>query len=300
VSLLDPLYYAVSAVMRAWHSVFATLLDPSTAWVLAVVFLVVTLRALLLWPALAQLRTAAALRRITPELAALRTRHAEDPVRLLRETSALQRAHGASTWRTLLPALAQMPVFLGLLHVLQGFHAGAANYAFGPAEVASFLDARIAGVPLSAYVAMPATVLDGFGIDRLTVLVVAVPLLLLAAAATHLTVRWSLHRNGTDGPAAGAGVAAIMRWMPWLAPAGAIVAGLLFPLSLGVLLYWLTSNVWTLAQHRFGTAWVERTAPAPQPVPAPTTVPAARRPGATGDPGRRRGRSRTGRRKARR
>ena len=298
MSLLDPVLYAVSAVMRTWHNLFATFFDPSTAWVLAVVFLVVTVRALLLWPALAQLRTSAALRRIAPELTALRTRHAEDPVRLLRETSALQRAHGASTWRTLLPALAQMPVFLGLLHVLQGFHDGAANYAFGPTEVASFLAARVAGVPLSAYVAMPSAVLDGFGIERLTVLGVAVPLLLLAAAATHLTVRQSLARNAADGPAAGSAVAALTRWMPWLAPGGAIVAGLLFPLSIGVLLYWLTSNVWTLAQYRLGTAWIERTAPAPEPT--PVTVAAAPRPGAVGDPGRRRGRSRTGRRKARR
>jgi YidC/Oxa1 family membrane protein insertase len=298
VSLLDPLYLAVSAVMRAWHSIFATFLDPSTAWVLAVVFLVVTLRALLLWPAIAQLRIAATLRRIAPELTALRARHAEDPVRLLRETSALQRAHGASTWRTLVPALAQMPVFLGLLHVLQGFHTGGTNYTFGPTEVASFLDARVAGVPLSAYVAMPSTLLDGFGIDRPAVLLVAVPLLLLAAAATHLTVRQSLARSGTDGPTAVTGVGAVMRWMPWLAPAGVIVAGLMFPLSIGVLLYWLTSNVWTLAQFRLGTAWVERTAPAPEPVPA--VVAAAPRPDVVRSPGRRRGRSRTGRRKVRR
>jgi YidC/Oxa1 family membrane protein insertase len=294
VFLLDPVLYVVSAVMRAWHNLFALVLDPSTAWVLAVVFLVVTLRALLLWPALAQLRTAATLRRIAPELTALRARHSEDPVRLLRETSALQRAHGASTWRTLLPALVQMPVFLGLLHVLQDFHVGGTNYAFGANEVASFLEARVAGVPLSAYVAMPSALLDGFGIDRAAVLVVAVPLLLLAAAATHLTVRQSLARSGTDGPAA-----AVMRWLPWLAPAGAIVAGLLFPLSIGVLLYWLTSNVWTLAQYRFGTAWVERSAPAPVAAAAASPSPGPRR-GMAGHPARRRRRSRTGRRKVRR
>lgn len=292
--LLDPVLYVVSAVMRAWHSLFATYLDPSTAWVLAVVFLVVTLRGLLLWPALAQLRTAATLRRIAPELTALRARHSEDPVRLLRETSALQRAHGASTWRTLLPALVQMPVFLGLLHVLQGFHAGGTNYAFGSTEVASFLDAQVAGLPLSAYVAMPSALLDGFGIDRAAVLLVAVPLLLLAATATHLTVRQSLARSGTDGPAP-----AVMRWMPWLAPAGAIVAGLLFPLSIGVLLYWLTSNVWTLAQYRIGTAWVERSAPAPVMVTEVSPTPGPR-PWVAGRPARRRGRSRTGRRKVRR
>ncbi|MGI5129149.1 membrane protein insertase YidC [Pseudonocardia sp. CA-107938] len=286
-AVLNPVYYAVSALMRAWHGLFSAFVDPSAAWVLAIVFLVVTLRAVLLVPAIAQLRSAATLRRIGPELTALRTRHADDPVRMLRETSALQRAHGASTWRTLLPALVQAPVFLGLLHVLQGFHTGTANYAFGPVEVASFLDARIAGVPLSAYAAMPATLLDGFGVDRVAVLAVAVPLLLLAAAATHLTMRQSLATSTFDG----------LRWLPWLAPAVAVVAGLLFPLSVGVLLYWLISNIWTLAQHRVGTAWVERTVPAPAPQLVPAAAPA---PGATGNPGRRRSRSRSGRRKPRR
>lgn len=289
--VLTPVYYLLSAVMRGWHAVFSSVLDPSTAWVLAVVFLVVTLRAVLLVPALAQLRTAVTLRRIAPELAALRTRHADDPVRLLRETSALQRAHGASTWRTLLPALVQLPVFLGLLHVLQGFHGGSANYAFGPDEVASFLDARVAGVPLSAYVAMPASLLDGFGIDRIAVLAVALPLLVMAALATHVTARQSLARNGADGPAA-----AVLRWMPWVAPVGGIVAGLLFPLSVGVLLYWLTSNSWTLAQQHLGGRWAERRVPSPAPAATAGTPAGAPRPGAVGDPARRRSRSRTGRR----
>ncbi len=151
-------------------------------------------------------------------------------------------------------------------------------------------------MPLSAYVAMPATVLDGFGIDRLAVLAVAVPLLLVAGVATHVTIRQSLARSSADG---GGPAAALLRWMPWLAPIGGIVAGLFFPLSIGVLLYWLTSNTWTLLQQHVGGRWVDRRVP--EPAPAAVAAPAAApRPGAVGDPVRRRGRSRTGRRRARR
>lgn len=286
-ALLDPVYYAVSAVMWAWHRTIGALLGPAdgVAWALSVVLLVVTLRALLLRLALAQLRSAAVLRRISPHLAALRARHADDPARLLRETGALQREHGVSTRRTLVPALLQLPVFLGLLHVLQGFRAGAANYAFGPAEVASFLDARLDGVPLSAYVAMPEPALAAFGIDRLAVVAVAVPLMLAAAVATHLTARWSLARGAADGPAG-----AILRWSPWIFPIGAIVGGLLFPFSVGVLLYWLTSNLWTLGQQRWGTRCVEGATATAAPAAAP-------RPGAIPDGRSRRGRTRAARRR---
>jgi YidC/Oxa1 family membrane protein insertase len=96
IALFDPLYLAVSGVMWCWHQLFGFLLGPSSgaAWALSVVFLVLTSRALLIRPLLAQVRSARVMRELAPQLAALRTRHADDPARLLQETGALQRAHG--------------------------------------------------------------------------------------------------------------------------------------------------------------------------------------------------------------
>jgi YidC/Oxa1 family membrane protein insertase len=255
--LLDPVYFAVSAVMWCWHELFGLLLGPASgaAWALSVVFLVLTLRALLIRPFLAQLRSGRALQAIAPQLAELRKRHADDPKRLVEETRALQREHNASPLGALLPALVQLPVFLGLLHVLTHFNragltpaqnAAIANYAFGPDDVGSFLEARLFGVPLSSYLSMPADLLDAFGahIDRWEVAVVAVPLMLLAALATHLSARHSLRRQPADGPAA-----AIMRWTPWIFPIGVLVSGAFFPLPIAILLYWLTNSTWTLGQQ---------------------------------------------------
>jgi hypothetical protein len=113
--LFDPLYLAVSGVMWCWHQLFGFLLGPASgaAWALSVVFLVLTLRALLIRPFLAQMRSARVMRELAPQLAELRARHSDDPARLFQETSALQRAHGVSAASTLLPALLQVPVFLG-------------------------------------------------------------------------------------------------------------------------------------------------------------------------------------------
>jgi YidC/Oxa1 family membrane protein insertase len=255
--VLDPVYFAVSGVMWCWHQLFGFLLGPASgaAWALSVVFLVLTLRALLIRPFLAQVRSGRAMRVLAPQLAQLRTRHADDPARLLQETRALQQAHGVSAAGTILPALLQVPVFVGLLHVLTHFNregltfaqnAALANYAFGPDEVRSFLSARLFGAPVSSYLSMPQQLLDSFGghVDRWDVAAVAVPLMLLAAVATHICARHSLRHQPADGP-----LGAIMRWSPWVFPLGALVGGAFFPLPIAILLYWLANNVWTLVQQ---------------------------------------------------
>jgi YidC/Oxa1 family membrane protein insertase len=279
--VLDPIYYAVSAVMWAWHRLFALLLDPAggAAWALSVVFLVLTLRALMIGPVLASLRSARTARALGPQLADLRRRHAGDPEALVRETRALQAAHGVSPLGGCLPALVQLPVFLGLLHVLHSFdrpgltpeqNAALANYVFPPEAVRSFLEARLFGVPLSSYVAMPQDVLDAYGgpVERWEVVAVALPLVVLAAVATHVTARHSLARGALEAPAA-----AVLRWTPWIFPLGVVVGGLFFPFPVAILLYWLTNSTWTLVQQ-----WlVHRRAGTDPPVPpsAAATPPAA-------------------------
>ena len=143
--MLDVLYYPVSAVMWLWHKIFASVLGPSSglAWALSVVFLVLTLRALMIKPFLLQMRSARAMRALSPQLAELRKRHGDDRKRLAEETQKLQRAHGVNPLGALIPALIQVPVFLALLHVLRYFNrpgltfeqnAAIPNYVFGPAS----------------------------------------------------------------------------------------------------------------------------------------------------------------------
>jgi YidC/Oxa1 family membrane protein insertase len=256
--VLDPVYYAVSAVMWCWHQLFGLLLGPTSgvAWALSVVFLVVTLRAVMIRPFLAQVRSGRAMRALAPQLAELRKLYADDRPRLMQETKALQSAHGVSALGGCLPALLQIPVFLGLLHVLRYFNrpgltfeqnAAIPNYVFAPDQVRSFLEARLFGAPLSAYLSMPQQLLDSFGghVDRIDVVVVAVPLMLVAAVATHFSARHSAQQQPPDSP-----TASIMRFTPWVFPLGALIGGAFFPFPIAILVYWLTNNAWTLVQQR--------------------------------------------------
>ena len=111
----------------------------------------------------------------------------------------------------------------------------------------SFLAARLFGAPLSSYLSMPQDLLDSFGahVDRWEVVAVALPLMLLAAVATHFSAKHSVAQQALSGPTAG-----VLRLTPWIFPLGAVVGGLFFPFPVAILLYWLTNNVWTLVQQR--------------------------------------------------
>lgn len=271
--MLDPIYVAVSAVMWVWHQLFALLLGPASGvgWALSVVFLVLTLRAVMIKPVLASVRSGRAMRALAPQLAALRAEHGDDRAALARATQELQREHGVSVLGGCLPALLQIPVFIGLLHVLHGFNrpglsfeqnAAIANYVFPPGDVRSFLEARLFGAPLSSYLAMPQNLLDSFGahVDRWEVAAVALPLMVLAAVATHFSAKHSVEQQTLSGP-----TATVLRLTPWIFPLGALVGGLFFPFPVAILLYWLTNNAWTLVQQRLVHRRPDTRAPAAAP-----------------------------------
>jgi YidC/Oxa1 family membrane protein insertase len=240
--------YPVSGILWCWHQFFGSFLDPTggASWALAVVFLVLTLRALMLRLALAQLRSTRALQGVQPEIRALREKHTHDRRRMAAEMQRLQREHGISPLGGCLPALAQVPVFLGLLHVLHGFTAGGADYVFGEADVTSFLHARLFTAPLAAYVRMPAVQLAALGpVDRWQVAAVAIPLAALAALATYLTSRTALRRS----PPPDSQAAALGRLTLYVLPAGALIGGILFAFPVVILLYWLANNAWTATQQ---------------------------------------------------
>lgn len=211
--MLDFIYYPVSAALSLWHTAAAAVVGSgSLAWIAAVVLLVLTLRAVLFPVFLKQARSQAAIRRLKPQLEAIRKKYPDDRQRQATETQKLYREHGVSPFAGCLPLLGQAFVFLGLFHVLRSFdrttaathlpftatpapmtaeqNAATANYVFDAADVRSFLDADIFGASLSATLTgqpSPATA------------VVAIVLMVTAAAATHFTARTALSRQEPTG-----------------------------------------------------------------------------------------------------
>ena len=120
---LDYIYYPVSGIMWVWHKVFGSFLGPDNvwAWVLSVVFLVFTLRALLFKPFMKQMDSQLKMQAVQPEMKKLREKYKDDRQRLAEEMMKLNKEAGVNPLAGCLPALVQAPVFIALFHVLRMF-----------------------------------------------------------------------------------------------------------------------------------------------------------------------------------
>lgn len=268
---LDFIYYPVSGIMWVWHKVFGYLFgllgaeNPYAnpwAWVLSVMFLVFTLRIIMFKPFMKQMDASLKMQRIQPEMKRIREKYKDDRQRLTEEMMKLNKEAGVSPLASCLPALLQAPAFIGLFHVLRNFimsysggpeaikvsDAPINNYFFPVSDVQSFHDALLfGGASLSAHLTMTEAELAELSSNRETMLWVGIPLMILAAVATHLSSRKSIARQTTLGTAQTGGQMAIMqKLMLWVFPLGVLFIGAFYPLAL--LFYWLANNFWTFGQ----------------------------------------------------
>jgi YidC/Oxa1 family membrane protein insertase len=252
--MLNVIYYPVSFILWCWHRLFGLVLGDSSAagWALAIVFLVFTLRAVLLKPAIDQVRSMRAMQQIAPQLAAIRTRFARDRERQLAEIGKLQREHGISPLRGCLPIALQVPVFIGLNHVLRAFtlYPGQPNYFFPLSDVHSYLAADLFGAHLGDAIVNLGLVggaTAGHATWAWAIAPVAIPLMIVAAVATHLTARSSARSLRSVNTAGTARPQLANRLAMWVFPLGVLIFGGALPV--GLLVYWVSNNVWTLGQQ---------------------------------------------------
>jgi YidC/Oxa1 family membrane protein insertase len=242
------------------------LLGPSNffAWALAVMFLVFTLRAILYKPFVRQIRTTRQMQELQPQIKALQKKYGKDRQRMALEMQKLQREHGFNPVLGCLPMLAQIPVFIGLYHVLRSFnrttggfgqpHLSVAqnratgNYGFSPTDVGHFLDANLFGAPIGAYMTQR-TGLEAFThFDRLSVILVGAPVMVFAGIATYFNSRASVARQSPEA-AANPQTALMNKLALYVFPLGVVLGGPFLPLA--IILYWFANNIWTFAQQHY-------------------------------------------------
>ena len=286
--MLNFIYYPVSAILWFWHKAFGYVLGPGNGfgWALAVVFLVFTLRAVLFKPFVSQVRAMRKMQEFAPEIQKLKKKYGDDRQKMAAEMQKLQSQHGVNPLGGCLPVLVQIPVFIGLFQVLRSFNRNfltpeenraTGNYVFSAVDVQSFLDANLFGVPLSSYITEPANLLARYGdVTRWEIAALAVPLTIVAGILTHLTAKHSVERQSAAAQAANPQAELMNKLMLYLFPLGVVAGGPFFPVA--ILIYWLSNNLWTLAQQRLvynridaeeaeqkETAIVQRQALAPRP-----------------------------------
>lgn len=277
--MLNFIYWPISAILWFWHQAVSLVLDPDSgiSWVLAIILLTMTIRVFLVKPMLNQMRATRKMQAIQPKMQEIRKKYANDQQQMMQETRKLQREAGVNPLAGCLPVLVQLPVFIGLFHVLRSFNRTGdgrgqlglspeqnreiANYIFSPDDVQSFLDARILGVPISAYISMPEQMFEAFqpvDFTRTQIAIVAVPLILIIVLATHFNARFSVERQErrraqglqqSSGEQMEMQMAMMNKMMLWFMPLTILFTGVLW--HIGLLFYMVTNNIWTFFQQRW-------------------------------------------------
>ena len=200
-----------------------------------------------------QIKSQRRMQEIAPKVKELQKLHKGDRETLNTEMMKLYKDHGANPISGCLPLLLQLPVFFALFSVMREFKPGA-EPKFGLS--AQLLEeggrAKIFGAPISAAFNSPETLLQDLDARALVVRLVAAVMVILMGASTFYTQRQMMARAGTVTDPQQIMVQKIMLYV---LPFSFAVSGFFFPV--GVLLYWLTTNLWSMGQQ----AWVIKRMP---------------------------------------
>jgi YidC/Oxa1 family membrane protein insertase len=246
-------------VLLQWHHLFNAIgLDKNSGlnWALSIVFLVVTARLLLFRLFIKQVKYQRHMQQMQPEIQKIRKKYKDDRAEMQRQMMALQQEQGFNPLSGCLPMLLQFPIFIALFHVLRHLSnsvnrsAGDPHlrlYSFTESETLSAAKARLfGGAPLAGRLTDTSVQLKALLGERGVTVTVILILVLISAGATFMTQ--VLVRQGNPIPPEGT-AATVQRLMLYLIPLGTLGSGLFFPL--GVLLYWFTSNTWTMGQQLY-------------------------------------------------
>ncbi len=250
--ILNPLYYAVSGVMLAWHWLFSHIgLDPEggSAWALSIIGLTLVIRACLIPLFVKQIKASRNMQLIQPKVKELQKKYGHDRERLAQETMKLYKDSGTNPFASCLPILLQMPIFFALFRLIDEAADGHGHGFLSEAQAEDFGQAKIFGeLPIAR------SFTDSGG--QVGVQVVAALLVLAMTATTFLTQRQLMAKNMPKDALTGP-YAQQQKMLLYVLPVVFAVGGIAFPI--GVLLYWTTSNLWTMGQQFY----VIRMNPAP-------------------------------------
>jgi len=250
--ILAPLYYVISLVLVGWHELWTLVgFDPEggMSWVLSIIGLTLVIRAALIPLFVKQIKSSRNMQLIQPKVKELQKKYGHDRERLAQETMKLYKESGTNPFASCLPILLQMPIFLALFRLIDHASDGDGRGILSDERAQAFGASKIFGV-----IPIKDTLLRPEG--HVSVQVLALVLVLAMTATTFLTQRQLMSKNMPADALSGQ-YAQQQKMLLYVLPVVFAVGGIAFPI--GVLLYWTTSNLWTMGQQFY----VIRNNPAP-------------------------------------
>jgi YidC/Oxa1 family membrane protein insertase len=260
-TVLKPIMWAVAALMVGFHKALSFIgmpADSGWTWAFSIIGLTIVIRIILIPLFVKQIHASRRMQLIQPEMQKIQKKYKgkSDPdsrKAMSQETMDLYKRTGTNPFSSCLPILLQSPIFFALFRVLNDLHsiAQGTHAPIGPmskALASSAESSTLIGASLSStFLGSP---------DNINVRILTAVLIILMSATTFTTQHQLMRKNmpaaALDNPAAN-----MQKYMLYLLPVFFAVTGINFPV--GVLLYWLATNVWSMGQQFY----VIRRMPAP-------------------------------------
>lgn len=270
MKLFDGLATAVAFLLEQIHNGLSSVLPDGSGWAWggSIVLLTITVRVILFPLFVKQIKSQRRMQEIAPKVKELQAKHKGDRETLNVELMKLYKDHGTNPISGCLPLILQLPIFFALFRVMNElrphkdgtFHG---KYGLSDELVRQAAHAKVFGAPISAAFKSGPTLLEQLDGNATTVKVVSALMIVIMGATTFLTQRQMMARTG---PAADPQQAQVQKIMLYVLPFSFAVFGFSFPI--GVLLYWLTTNVWSMGQQRYVIARMPPVVPGSTPPPA--------------------------------
>lgn len=281
---------AIARFVVILHDALAPIFGKNSgaSWALAIVLLTFAMR-LVLFPLFAkQIKTQRVMQTLQPKMKELQQKYKNDREKLNMEMMALYKEHGANPFTGCLPMLVQLPVFFALFRVLNslkpikgcrapGPECFKSHYGISRDLVHSAAHAKVFGAPIAAAFDSKTSTLHLLSASATTVKVVTAIFVVGMVITTFITQRQLMARTAD----AGSPMASQQKVLLYVLPFTFFIFGYRFPL--GVLIYWLTTNVWSMGQQAYvirkmppgaaAAAAARPGAPAPRPTPERPSTP---------------------------
>jgi YidC/Oxa1 family membrane protein insertase len=267
---------AFSPLISLFESVLVFIHDHvGLSWGFAIVGLTVVVRAIMLPPTFSQFRSMRKMQLAAPELKALKEKYKDDKQRQNEEMMKLYREKGINPFASCLPLALQLPVFISLFYMLR---TDLKKHICGPALKAHGIVTTKAIEKATCNQVDPHSAKFLF-VPDITAKATGVVLIVLILLYVGSQLASTLLMSASAEPS--------QRWMMIGLPLIFVV--ILFRYPAGLLVYWITTNLWTIGQGYF-----VRRSIGPPPSASPKAGPPGSSNGAAGKEGGREGDSKTG------
>ena len=253
-TLLWPIKWAIEAILVTFHTLLEAIGldgDAGLTWVLSIVGLTLVVRAALIPIFVRQIKSQRRMMEVAPQLKKIQDKYKGKKDQfsreaMSRETMALYKKTGTNPLSSCLPLLIQMPIFFGLFSTLNNAQHQNANGSHNPGVGLLNQDLSTSFGTSSLFDIAPLHLAISTANGNVAVIVIAAVMVVVMTSSQFITQLQIMSKNQSPETKASP-MYRQQRILLYILPLVFAFSG--FTFAIGVMFYWLASNLWTMGQQ---------------------------------------------------